>query len=182
MSSFLRRVVLTRTITTATLNLTREISTAGFTNPDVYKNAPILKQEAIDTVIRFAALCGIDAGGGDSVELPYVTQCIMPLHSTDLLFRGAFHSGGPSYGDSYERLTGLVKDKAGRRLYFYRTSDGTFWDRVHIPRNTLANQALWVNQPVYQVVTKVQFDKYVSVMHSVFVLTDRIFPGCSKKL
>ena len=66
-------------------------------------------------------------------------------------------------------------------MYFYRTSDGTFWDRIHIPRNTPANQGLWVNQPDYQVVTKVQFDKCVSVMHSVFVLTDRILPGLQQE-
>ena len=78
MSNLLRRIVLKHTRSTATLSVTRDVSTSAFTNSDVYKKSPALKKEAFNTVAQYAAICGIDAGGGDTVELPYVTQCIMP--------------------------------------------------------------------------------------------------------
>ncbi|KAJ7859660.1 hypothetical protein B0H14DRAFT_3446548 [Mycena olivaceomarginata] len=60
-----------------------------------------------DTVI-YDAGSGLDAGGAKSVELA-----------------GPFHSGG--YGmDTFERLTGVVRDKNGNWIYFYRKSDHTF--------------------------------------------------------
>ena len=28
-------------------------------------------------------------------------------------------------------------------MYFYRKSDNTIWDRIHIPRNTAENAEIW---------------------------------------
>lgn len=36
-----------------------------------------------------------------------------------------------------------IKDKKGYQMYFYRKSDGTFWERVHIPLNSGPNERVW---------------------------------------
>ena len=66
---------------------------------------------------------------------------------------GGFHSGGGGV-DQFSQLTATVKDKNGNQLYFYRTSDGTFWERVHIPEDS----AVWPTK-AYIGISKSDYDK-----------------------
>ncbi|KAJ7444760.1 hypothetical protein B0H11DRAFT_2088364 [Mycena galericulata] len=117
-----------------------DISTVAFQDPTVYKNQPAARQAAFNDTVVYCASCGADAGGADSAILP-----------------GGFHSGGSGI-DTYERLTATLRDKSGNRLYYYRQSDNTFWDRIHIPRNNASNAGLYNKQNDYVNITKAQFD------------------------
>ena len=44
-------------------------------------------------------------------------------------------------------------------MYFYRKSDKTFWDRVHIPKNTDANAHIWDKIGDYVPITQQQFQR-----------------------
>lgn len=68
------------------------------------------------------------------------------------------HSGSKSGGDAFERVTTIIYNKSGARLYFYRKSDKTFWDRVHVPSSATANSHVWQKTDDYSPITKAQFD------------------------
>ena len=175
MSNLLYRIMLKHTRSTATLNVIRDILTPTFTNSDIYKQLPTPKQEAFNSVTQYVAICGIDAAGGEYSRTPV---CHAMHHALmlnwPLLLRGTFHSGSPPNTDAYKWLTSLVRGSTRNQMYFYQISDGTFWDRIHILRNTPVNQSLWLNLLDYEVITEAQLDKCISIMHSVFALTDRM--------
>lgn len=75
-----------------------------------------------------------------------------------LAFRGEFHFN-QSGEQPYEHLTGATYDANGNRIYWYRMSDGTFWDRLHFPRNTLANKDLWEVKKDYVAISREDFEK-----------------------
>lgn len=55
---------------TVTLTIqSRDISSVSFLDANVYAKQPAVRQEAFDTTTRYAATCGIDAAGGESVEI-----------------------------------------------------------------------------------------------------------------
>jgi len=60
-----------------------------------------------------------------------------------------------SESDPESHLTGTVKDKDQNQMYFYKVSDGTFWDRIHIP-GPGANVS---DRPIYVGITKEQYDR-----------------------
>ncbi|KAF8885736.1 hypothetical protein BD779DRAFT_1673470 [Infundibulicybe gibba] len=69
--------------------------------------------------------------------------------------RGGFHSGGKGV-DKFSRVTALIRDGDKNQLYFYRTTDKTFWDRVHIPESDSGTD--WPSTPMYIGITKGDFD------------------------
>lgn len=69
---------------------------------------------------------------------------------------GPFHSGGNG-PDTFSRLTVKVKDSKNNQLYFFRTTDKTFWERLHIPEDRTI--AAWPTKAIYVAITKEQFDK-----------------------
>ena len=79
---------------------------------------------------------------------------LLVVPSNVLSRSGAFHSGGLGK-DKFSRLTALVRDKSGNQLYFYRTTDKTFWERIHIPEDPLT----WPTNPIYIGISKSDFDK-----------------------
>lgn len=115
----------------------RDASVGTFCNSSEYPlSHPAAKQDAADKVIRYVAASGIETAGAETA-----------------LIMGPFHKGG--FGtDRFRRLTVVIEDKDGERLYFYRTTDRTFWDEIHIPYDT----ALWPSQAIYRSVTKTQFE------------------------
>ncbi|GLB43877.1 hypothetical protein LshimejAT787_1500610 [Lyophyllum shimeji] len=137
MSSLLRQIIIQGSSTTPTIDCIRSISSTTFQNTTVYSKSPTEKQEVITKTAKFAAVSGLDAAGAESVVLP-----------------GPFHKGGGGI-DVFERVTGVVKDKSGNRLYFYRTTDHTFWDRIHFPRDETSSD--WVKEPIYKRITEAEF-------------------------
>jgi hypothetical protein len=75
---------------------------------------------------------------------------LTPYH----IYRGGFHDGGSGL-DQFSRLTATIKDNESKRLYFYRTTDGTFWDRIHIPEDPNHQSG-----KIYVPITEEQFNKY----------------------
>ncbi|KAL0954337.1 hypothetical protein HGRIS_003335 [Hohenbuehelia grisea] len=118
----------------------RTISTAAvtFTNPQVYSAQKHRRTEAVNTTVYYSAICGIDRAGGNTVTLP-----------------GGFHSGGRT--DKWERLTATVLDSNHNQMYFHRAADNTYWDRIHIPRNTPANAHLFQVRDAYTPITQQQY-------------------------
>ncbi|KAJ7035843.1 hypothetical protein C8F04DRAFT_498031 [Mycena alexandri] len=117
-----------------------DVSNVAFQDPAVYSKQTVERQAAFKDTVNYAASAGLDAGGAESVDLA-----------------GSFHSGG-SGTDTFDRLTATVRDKNNNQLYFYRQSDNTFWERIHIPRNTSANAHLYNIKNDYVKITKAQFD------------------------
>ncbi|KAJ7881116.1 hypothetical protein B0H14DRAFT_2340477 [Mycena olivaceomarginata] len=117
-----------------------DVSTVAFVDPKVLSNQTAACQEAFKDVMDYAAISGLDSGGANKVEL-----------------NGGYHSSLTGL-DKFERLTATVRDKDENRLYFYRRSDGTFWERIHIPRNSEANANLYEVRDDYVKITKAQFD------------------------
>ncbi|KXN83019.1 hypothetical protein AN958_01954 [Leucoagaricus sp. SymC.cos] len=102
-----------------------DISSAAFSDLQVYSKQPAIWQAAFVETTLYAAKAGLDAAGADSAELI-----------------GGYHSGGTGI-DSFKCLTAMIRDKQGNQMYFYCKSDKTFWERIHIPRNTTANVGIW---------------------------------------
>ncbi|KAF8823282.1 hypothetical protein HHX47_DHR10000298 [Lentinula edodes] len=99
-----------------------------------------MKQKALDRTIDYVDIAGLDNAGAEGAEIS-----------------GGFHSGdggNPYATDTFSRLTALFRDKKGNQLYFY-CSDGTFWDRVHIPEDDTSPE--WKKF------------KYTRITHSEFV-------------
>jgi hypothetical protein len=60
--------------------------------------------------------------------------------------------------DQFWRVTGTCYDKEGNQVYFYRTTDGTFWDRVHFPQKFEETTA-WPSEYIYVRITQDMFEK-----------------------
>ncbi|KAJ6622058.1 hypothetical protein B0H10DRAFT_2214663 [Mycena sp. CBHHK59/15] len=123
-----------------TVALKADMSNVTFQDPTVYSKQTVGCQVAFKDTVNYAAIAGLDAGGAESVDLA-----------------GPFHSGG-SGTDTFDCLTATMRDKNNNQLYFYRQSDNTFWERIHIPKNTSTNVHLYNIQNNYVKITKAQFD------------------------
>ncbi|EJD48977.1 hypothetical protein AURDEDRAFT_161914 [Auricularia subglabra TFB-10046 SS5] len=100
---------------------TRPVSSVTFSSP-AYTKKQGTANAIVSEVTEFASTSGLDGGGAESVTLS-----------------GPAHSGSTGHPDKFERTTGPVFDKNGQQLYWYRKSDGRFFDRIHFPRKTQAN-------------------------------------------
>ena len=93
-----------------------------------------------------------------------VVFCDMPSQLT-LPCSGSFYDhfqpGKPLHPDVYERLTVEVYDQGRRMLYFHRTTDKTFWNKIHIPRDTKGPH--WPIGPIYFKSTKKEYLKCVLI-------------------
>ncbi len=68
---------------------------------------------------------------------------------------GGFHT---SIGrDSFKHLTVRFFDKDGRQMYFYRKSDKSFWDVLHVPEDTAENKAIWRIEDDYETITEAEY-------------------------
>lgn len=61
--------------------------------------------------------------------------------------------------DKFPRYTAVILDKKGQRMYFYRKSDGEFFERVHIPTECPENEGIWKRTDDYVQISKDKFDK-----------------------
>jgi len=82
--------------------------------------------------------------------MPGCNLNLTPYH----ICRGGFHDGGQGV-DQFSCLTATIKDNNLKQLYFYCTTDGTFWDRIHIPEDVNRQTG-----KIYVPITEEQFNKY----------------------
>lgn len=122
----------------------RSVSTGNirFNNPNVLSSQPEKRAIAVTTVIKFFEQCGLDAAGAVKVEIR----------------SAGFHKGG--YGiDTSERLTVNVLDAQGNLMFWYRKSDQTFWNSIHVPADIEENEEIWERMDDYVRITEEQFRK-----------------------
>ncbi|KAI0709095.1 hypothetical protein C8Q76DRAFT_695408 [Earliella scabrosa] len=101
-----------------TFNVKADISNVTFRPEDTYKNQPEKRQKIMQDAFAYAAISGLDKAGRRRGQ----------RRPPDLKF---------------ERVTATVLDENNQRMYYYRKSDKTFWERVHIPTSASSNSGIW---------------------------------------
>lgn len=120
---------------------TLKIQNVTFKDDSVLSSQLDKKEKMKETIVSYFARSGLDKGGAHSVTV-----------------HGGWHSGSLTHGDVWNRTTLSVWDKDGSKL-FWKRSDGTFWDVIHVPEDTPANQEVWDRGEVYTPASKQEFDK-----------------------
>ncbi|KDQ25191.1 hypothetical protein PLEOSDRAFT_1084843 [Pleurotus ostreatus PC15] len=113
------------------------ISTAVWDDQKTYSKQLEIHKAALNTTFKYARVCGADKAGAVKAEI-----------------RGGFHTS--SERDSFKHLTVRFFDKDGRQMYFYRKSDKSFWDVLHVPEDTAANNAIWRIEDDYAIITEAE--------------------------
>ena len=99
---------------------------------------------------KYAAISGLEAADAKSAEFALVLFAMPPwCLESDELCLAAVHTPA-----EIERFTATMRDKEGHQMYFYRKSDGTFWERMHIPTDSSANADIWSRIDDYIRITK----------------------------
>jgi hypothetical protein len=113
----------------------------GFKDPSILSKHPERKEELKLTVKKYFEEAGMDRCGAHEARV-----------------NGAWHAGSAGHEDKFSRITVTVLNGRNERLYWYRTTDKTFWDVIHVPENTDENQWIWDQGEVYEQATKEQFE------------------------
>ncbi|KAK7450133.1 hypothetical protein VKT23_013015 [Stygiomarasmius scandens] len=138
-----RRIVLKKPfgVFSQTAEFVRDLSVKSFRDSTVYRNKPKKIQEAFLAVDDFAEDAGLNDAGAEVA-----------------VFEGPEHQ---SPSDNTVHYTVEFRDNKNKVIYWYRKSDGTFWDRLHMPARVPANQEIWdsFTKKYYIKITEEEFKK-----------------------
>ena len=124
----------------------RLISTQNitFNFPTTLSSNPEAREDMKAVIALYSERCGADKGGAYTAGV-----------------RASWHSGSLSHGDTYKRTTVTFINEAGQRLFWYRKSDQSYWDSIHVPANIPENREIWEVQDDYVPATEEQWKAWV---------------------
>ncbi|KAJ7430868.1 hypothetical protein FB451DRAFT_1422124 [Mycena latifolia] len=135
----LTRVTLSRTLTTPTIEPTRDIATHSFKGTVTLK--PSNKKACVEATTEFCAQVGLDAMGADHAIIAFVNLTASAIGRLSMLksFFSSHSAGGPHVNpndniDTFKRSTVELLDSNGAPMQFQGT-DGRTFNRIHVPED-----------------------------------------------